>query len=58
MKHQATYEGHLLRTNNQERPFVLSRAFFAGSQRFGEMTKLSDTFILQHTNFDTNHNNY
>ncbi|KAH6583225.1 hypothetical protein BASA60_001544 [Batrachochytrium salamandrivorans] len=33
--HQATFEGHLARSNNKDRPFVLSRAFFAGSQRFG-----------------------
>ncbi|KAL3874005.1 hypothetical protein ACJMK2_037076 [Sinanodonta woodiana] len=33
--HQATSEGQLLRSDNQERPFVLTRALFAGSQRFG-----------------------
>lgn len=33
--HQSTIEGQLLRSENQHRPFVLSRAFFAGSQRFG-----------------------
>ena len=32
--HQATVEG-LARRSPQQRPFVLSRAFFAGSQRFG-----------------------
>ncbi|XP_052767402.1 neutral alpha-glucosidase AB-like isoform X1 [Mya arenaria] len=32
---QATAEGQLLRSNNQERFFVLTRAFFAGSQRWG-----------------------
>ena len=32
---EATAAGHLLRSGNRERPFVLSRAFFAGSQRFG-----------------------
>ncbi|VDP78408.1 unnamed protein product [Echinostoma caproni] len=31
--HQATWEGHLLRSGGKERPFVLTRAFFAGSQR-------------------------
>jgi mannosyl-oligosaccharide alpha-1,3-glucosidase len=31
--HSSTFKGHLLRSNNQLRPFVLSRAFFAGSQR-------------------------
>eukprot|EP00743_Colponemidia_sp_Colp-15_P003065 GILK01003313.1.p1 GENE.GILK01003313.1~~GILK01003313.1.p1 ORF type:complete len:953 (+),score=172.61 GILK01003313.1:342-2861(+) len=33
--HRATFEGHLTRQNNKDRPFVLSRSFFAGSQRFG-----------------------
>jgi alpha 1,3-glucosidase len=33
--HQATFEGHLLRSKQNDRPFILSRAFFAGSQRFG-----------------------
>lgn len=32
--HRATFEGHLKRDPNQ-RPFILSRAFFAGSQRYG-----------------------
>jgi len=32
--HMATFEGHLKRAPNT-RPFVLSRAFFAGSQRYG-----------------------
>lgn len=31
----STYKGHLLRSNGQHRPFILSRAFFTGSQRFG-----------------------
>ncbi|VDM30233.1 unnamed protein product [Hydatigera taeniaeformis] len=31
--HNATWEGLLRRSNRKERPFVLSRAFFAGSQR-------------------------
>merc|ERR1711935_304763 len=34
MQHRATFEGHLTRDPNT-RPFVLSRAFFAGSQRWG-----------------------
>ncbi|XP_045153187.1 neutral alpha-glucosidase AB isoform X1 [Echinops telfairi] len=33
--HMATAEGLVLRSGGVERPFVLSRAFFAGSQRFG-----------------------
>ncbi|XP_071962090.1 neutral alpha-glucosidase AB-like [Antedon mediterranea] len=31
----ATAEGHVKRSGGTERPFVLSRAFFAGSQRYG-----------------------
>ena len=33
---QATAEGLVRRSNGRLRPFVLSRAFFAGSQRYGE----------------------
>jgi alpha 1,3-glucosidase len=35
LQHRATYEGHLLRSNGRDRPFVLSRAFFSGTQRYG-----------------------
>ena len=31
--HASTYEGHLLRSQNQLRPFILTRSAFAGSQR-------------------------
>ncbi|XP_039616684.1 neutral alpha-glucosidase AB isoform X2 [Polypterus senegalus] len=31
----ATAEGQVLRSGGKERPFVLTRAFFAGSQRYG-----------------------
>lgn len=31
----ASYEGHLARSNSQQRPFILSRAFCPGSQRYG-----------------------
>lgn len=34
-QHKATMEGLLSRSGGLERPFVLSRSFFAGSQRFG-----------------------
>lgn len=30
----ATFAGHLLRSDNKQRPFVLTRSFFAGSQRY------------------------
>jgi len=38
MKHRASVEGQLLRSSGTRRPFVLSRAFFAGSQRYGDYT--------------------
>ncbi|XP_032366906.1 neutral alpha-glucosidase C isoform X1 [Etheostoma spectabile] len=34
-QHMATVEGLITRSGGVERPFVLSRSFFAGSQRFG-----------------------
>lgn len=33
----ATAEGLIQRSGGVERPFVLTRAFFAGSQRYGEI---------------------
>lgn len=36
-QHMATADGLILRSGGVERPFVLSRAFFAGSQRFGKI---------------------
>ncbi|KAJ3147439.1 hypothetical protein HDU86_007989 [Geranomyces michiganensis] len=34
---RSSYEGHLLRDAGAQRPFVLTRSFFAGSQRYGAM---------------------
>uniref|UniRef100_A0A3B4Z6G6 Glucosidase alpha, neutral C n=1 Tax=Stegastes partitus TaxID=144197 RepID=A0A3B4Z6G6_9TELE len=34
-QHMATVDGLITRSGGSERPFVLSRSFFAGSQRFG-----------------------
>ncbi|KAF3700842.1 Neutral alpha-glucosidase C [Channa argus] len=34
-QHMASMEGLITRSGGSERPFVLSRSFFAGSQRFG-----------------------
>ncbi|XP_054713957.1 LOW QUALITY PROTEIN: neutral alpha-glucosidase AB-like [Uloborus diversus] len=31
----ATYKGHLMRSGGAQRPFILSRSVFAGSQRYG-----------------------
>lgn len=33
--HKTTYNGHLLRRDNQDRPFILTRSFFIGTQRYG-----------------------
>jgi len=32
---KSTHKGHLLRTNYERRPFILTRSTFAGSQRYG-----------------------
>ena len=37
----STYNGLKRRSSDKERPFVLSRAFFAGTQRYGESTYFS-----------------
>ncbi|KAI8589842.1 glycosyl hydrolases family 31-domain-containing protein [Geranomyces variabilis] len=34
---KSSYEGHLLRDSGSQRPFVLTRSFFAGSQKYGAM---------------------
>lgn len=34
----STYNGLKRRSGDKERPFVLSRAFFAGTQRYGKST--------------------
>jgi alpha 1,3-glucosidase len=34
-QHRSTFEGQLLRSGGEDRPFVLSRGFFAGTQRYG-----------------------
>lgn len=39
-QHMATADGLVLRSGGVERPFVLSRAFFAGSQRFGKIWRI------------------
>jgi alpha 1,3-glucosidase len=46
--HQSTFEGHLVRSKNTDRPFVLSRAFFAGSQRWGAVWTGDNTAQWSH----------
>ena len=45
-QHQATFHGLLKRDPNQ-RPFVLSRAAFAGSQKYGKVT-VSNLVLICH----------
>lgn len=35
LQHRSTFEGHLKRSESKDRPFILSRAFFIGTQRYG-----------------------
>ena len=37
-QHMATNQGQIDRSGGRERPFVLSRAFFAGTQRHGRQS--------------------
>uniref|UniRef100_A0A452SSF9 Neutral alpha-glucosidase AB n=1 Tax=Ursus americanus TaxID=9643 RepID=A0A452SSF9_URSAM len=46
--HMATADGLVLRSGGLERPFVLSRAFFAGSQRFGAVWTGDNTAEWDH----------
>lgn len=48
LQQRATAEGQIQRSGGLERPFVLTRAFFAGSQRYGEFmhTKLKASNII------------
>ncbi|CAK5049963.1 unnamed protein product [Aphanomyces euteiches] len=64
---RATMEGQMVRqlpsvpspeepiplTNTMERPFVLSRAFFAGSQRYGAVWTGDNTATWDHLNYAT-----
>ncbi|XP_065920024.1 neutral alpha-glucosidase AB-like [Dysidea avara] len=45
---QATCEGQVMRSGGKERPFVLSRAFFAGSQRYGAIWTGDNTATWDH----------
>ncbi|KAJ3133689.1 hypothetical protein HK100_004149 [Physocladia obscura] len=46
--HRSTAEGHLLRSDNTDRPFVLSRAFFIGTQRYGAIWTGDNTASWDH----------
>lgn len=60
LQHKSSFNGHLERTQDKERPFILSRAFFAGTQRYGKISPFSVSvffyglrvfFSLLHTYF-------
>ncbi|XP_064293516.1 neutral alpha-glucosidase AB isoform X2 [Phalacrocorax carbo] len=46
--HMATAEGQIRRSGGRHRPFVLSRAFFAGSQRYGAVWTGDNTAEWDH----------
>ncbi|XP_071275704.1 neutral alpha-glucosidase AB isoform X2 [Agelaius tricolor] len=46
--HKATAEGQIRRSGGRLRPFVLSRAFFAGSQRYGAVWTGDNTADWEH----------
>lgn len=52
-QHRSTYQGLLQRENGKERPFVLSRAFFAGSQRYGAIWTGDNTAKWNHLEIST-----
>eukprot|EP00485_Elphidium_margaritaceum_P008458 CAMPEP_0202694798 /NCGR_PEP_ID=MMETSP1385-20130828/8557_1 /ASSEMBLY_ACC=CAM_ASM_000861 /TAXON_ID=933848 /ORGANISM="Elphidium margaritaceum" /LENGTH=905 /DNA_ID=CAMNT_0049350701 /DNA_START=158 /DNA_END=2875 /DNA_ORIENTATION=+ len=46
--HAATFDGLLLRSDHRLRPFVLSRSFFAGSQKYGAIWTGDNTANWEH----------
>lgn len=46
--HMATADGLIKRENGKDRPFVLSRAFFPGSQRYGAVWTGDNTAEWDH----------
>ena len=35
IQHRSSFEGHLKRSDGADRPFILSRSFFVGTQKYG-----------------------
>jgi alpha 1,3-glucosidase len=48
LQQRATYDGQMLRSNYSDRPFILSRAFFAGTQRYGAIWTGDNTADWDH----------
>ncbi|KAJ3384794.1 hypothetical protein HDU84_002633 [Entophlyctis sp. JEL0112] len=48
LQHLATAEGHIVRSDNKDRPFVLSRAFFIGTQKYGAIWTGDNTANWDH----------
>jgi len=49
LQHRSTFEGQIQRNqNHNERPFVLTRSFFAGSQRYGALWTGDNTAKWDH----------
>lgn len=46
-QHMATNQGQIDRSGGRERPFVLSRAFFAGTQRHGRQSSFTPHSHMQ-----------
>ena len=52
-QHMATNQGQIDRSGGRERPFVLSRAFFAGTQRHGRQSSFTPHSHMQCTEIIT-----
>lgn len=46
-QHMATVQGQIDRSGGRERPFVLSRAFFAGTQRHGKLLLVASPWFFK-----------
>ncbi|KAG1665345.1 Neutral alpha-glucosidase AB [Nymphon striatum] len=46
--HKSTYNGHILRSSGKLRPFILSRSFFAGTQKYGAIWTGDNTAEWSH----------
>lgn len=56
-QHMATVQGQIDRSGGRERPFVLSRAFFAGTQRHGKFLLVASPWFFQSCMFTCGYQN-